>query len=78
MTNAQIVRVVVGLVKEPKQSKGQRKELQTWAILHVGDKLRWLGDVVASDAQTALAEGAKRFDKDAKELMAERRRWSRG
>jgi hypothetical protein len=65
------------MTQRPKQqpAKGGRKELQTWAILHVSDKLRWLGDVVSTDADTAIAEGAKRFERDASELRAERRRW---
>jgi hypothetical protein len=65
------------MVKGPTQqpSKSQRKELHTWAILHVGDKLRWLGDVVAYDAGTAIAEAEKQFGQDATKLRAERRKW---
>jgi hypothetical protein len=67
------------MVQEPKQQPSKRqpkKAMQTWAILHVGDKLRWLGDVVASDAEAAIALGTQKFGRDAKELMAERRRWT--
>jgi hypothetical protein len=42
-------------------SKSQHKELRTWAILHVGDKLKWLGDVVAYDADAAIAEAEKKL-----------------
>jgi hypothetical protein len=61
--------------QKPPPSKGQRKEMQTWAILHVGDKLKWLGDVVAHDADTAIAESVKKFGQDATKLRAERRKW---
>jgi hypothetical protein len=61
--------------QKPQPSKSQRKELQTWAILHVGDKLRWLGDVVAYDAGAAIAEAEKKFGQVATKLRAERRRW---
>jgi hypothetical protein len=61
--------------KQKQQPKSQRKELHTWAILQVGDKLRWLGDVVAYDADTAIAEAKKTFGQDATKLRAERRRW---
>jgi hypothetical protein len=60
---------------KPQPSKDKPKAMQTWAILHIGDKLRWLGDVMASDAETAIVLGSKKFDRDAKELRAERRRW---
>jgi hypothetical protein len=64
------------MAREPKQqpSKNQRKALLTWAILNVSDKLRWLGDITAYDADAAIAEAAKKFRRDAKELKGERRR----
>jgi hypothetical protein len=49
------------------------KRKQTWAILLVADKLRWLGDVQASDEKAAIAEGARGFGRDPRELMAVRR-----
>jgi hypothetical protein len=66
------------MVEKPTQqtSKSQRKEKHTWAILFVGDKLRWIGDVEATTAEEAIDLGAKQFNRDPKKLMAERRRWT--
>jgi hypothetical protein len=49
------------------------KAKQTWAILLVADKLRWQGDVQAPDEKSAIAEGARKFNKEPDKLMAVRR-----
>jgi hypothetical protein len=50
------------------------KPKQTWSILLVADKLRWLGNVEAESEKAAIAEGAREFERDPNKLMAVRRR----
>jgi hypothetical protein len=49
------------------------KSKQTWSILLVADKLRWLGNVEAENEKTAVAEGAIAFKRDPDKLMAVKR-----
>jgi hypothetical protein len=49
------------------------KPKQTWSILLVADKLRWLGNVEAENEKAAITEGAREFERDPNTLMAVRR-----
>jgi hypothetical protein len=49
------------------------KSKQTWSILLVADKMRWLGNVEAENEKAAIAEGACAFKRDPTKLMAVKR-----
>jgi hypothetical protein len=46
---------------------------QTWSILLVADKMRWLGEVEAENEKNAIAEAAREFGREPNKLMAVRR-----
>jgi hypothetical protein len=49
------------------------KKMHTWDVCVVADKIRWMGRVEAEDEKGAIAEGAKQFGKDPRQLIVVRR-----
>ena len=52
-----------------------KRQIHTWDVCVIADKIRWLGRVDADDERSAIAEGAEKFDKDPKKLIVVRRTW---
>jgi hypothetical protein len=62
--------------QNPKQPLKPERAKVSWNVYYAGKVGRWIGTVEATTGQAAIAEGAKQFGYQAKQLLVIKRRLS--